>query len=605
MEYIQYGQYTVPSSDVCVNLGAGQPNSNLLPLNEFNNALKDLSNNANSTLLQYGQIKGYYQFRKTLAEYLSKEYDKYVDPDTLLVTQGITGALTLLLSVVIKDFNNCIVFCEDPTYFIALEIFIRDFQLNIVPIRMENDGINLDELEKMIHYYEGSNKYTESYQYILYTIPMYNNPTGYTMSNEKREKLAKLANKYNNLTVIADEVYHLLNFSTETNKYYPLYYHHNNFISMGSMSKIFAPAIRLGWIQANKNVISMLEKSGQLDSGGCVNPIGCAIMERIIQNGTLYDVKEKWKQFLENNCNKMHDTLIKTFGDEIQVYKPTGGYFLWVKINVSTEVASKFMEQYKVKYHYGNKFSLSKSYKNHFRLSFSWYSNEDIEIGINRLKDLFDTFKKTNVYVLGHNGKLGKLIVNELYKSDKFVFAGELNRNIDISQIRQYNSVIIDVSRPEGTKLLLENLLNSKLYIPLVVGTTGNLPMDLLEEYSKCAPTAISSNFSKGIDQFKKLINSIDKSLWSASITETHHIHKVDKPSGTALTLTKEYGNTLNDVISIREGEVIGKHELLLDSENESIIITHIAKSRNLFAEGALRWLSFVMNKSNGLFYDI
>lgn len=608
MESIQYGQYTVPDSEVCVNFGAGQPCSKYLPLDCFNNALKELTKNTNNSLLQYGAIKGYSNFRTILAEFLQPFYSNtYVDPEELLITQGVTGALTLLLSTLVKDYSKCIIFCEDPTYFLALNIF-KDFKLKVECIDMQSDGLNTNTLDMKLKEY--TEKFPD-YQFFLYTIPVYNNPTGITMSNEKRLKLKQIANKYPNFVVFADEVYQLLNFSTEEEEYMPLAYWHDNFISIGSMSKIFAPAVRLGWIQADKKFITELENSGQLDSGGCVNPIGCAIMEQIIKNGSLYLVKEFWQDFLERNCNKLYDCLMETFGDEIEIVKPKGGYFLWCKLKYnfySMETISKKMEDYKVKFHYGNKFSSSKMYGSYFRLSFSWYENEDIKIGVSRLKELFDSFNKKQVKILGHTGKLGKLIIKELEKNDKLTFAGGIGRDIDIQDLFSVNSIIIDVSRPEATRKLLEKLIEENKTIPLIIGTTGDLPMDLIEEYSKMAIVAISSNFSKGIEQMKKIINSIDKSMWNASIKEIHHIHKVDKPSGTAKTLAHEYGNIENEkIISIREGENYGTHELLLDSDSEQIIITHIAKSRNLFAEGAIRWLEYFieLDDFNGLYNHI
>jgi len=283
------------------------------------------------------------------------------------------------------------VFCEDPTYFIALNIFRIDFKLPINSVCMQEDGINIDYLEDQIKSYEANCK---DYQYIFYTIPMYNNPTGVTMSNEKRGSLAKLATKYPNLTVIADEVYQMLSFETELNTYVPMYFWHENFISVGSMSKIFSPALRLGWIHANKLVIKVLDSSGQMDSGGCVNPIGCAIMERVIKSGNLLEVKNKWRKFLEANCDKLYNKLIETFGDKIEIIKPTGGYFLWCKIKskIPIEEIAKAMENFKVKFHYGNKFSANKQCDFDFRLSFSWYFGNDLDIGVQRLKQLFDSF---------------------------------------------------------------------------------------------------------------------------------------------------------------------------------------------------------------------
>jgi 4-hydroxy-tetrahydrodipicolinate reductase len=142
-----------------------------------------------------------------------------------------------------------------------------------------------------------------------------------------------------------------------------------------------------------------------------------------------------------------------------------------------------------------------------------------------------------------------------------------------------------------------------------VIGTTGDLPMDLIKEYSRYVPVAICSNFSKGINTFKNIIKSIaDKDSWKVSMTETHHIRKKDSPSGTAKTLAKLYGNQFlseKEIISVRTGDVIGQHEITLDNGCETIMIIHSAKTRSLFANGSLNWIRWIIKQCNGLYYEI
>ena len=106
------------------------------------------------------------------------------------------------------------------------------------------------------------------------------------------------------------------------------------------------------------------------------------------------------------------------------------------------------------------------------------------------------------------------------------------------------------------------------------------------------------SNFSVGVNIFFELNKALAAAMkaqpqYTPSITETHHIHKLDKPSGTAKTLAEElrvmgYGLQDSEIESIREGEVPGTHVVKWDSEEDTIIITHIAKGRRGFALGAV-----------------
>ena len=131
--------------------------------------------------------------------------------------------------------------------------------------------------------------------------------------------------------------------------------------------------------------------------------------------------------------------------------------------------------------------------------------------------------------------------------------------------------------------------------VPVVCGSTGWDAASLLEEDKRVhdKPMLVwKSNFSVGVNIFFEMNKWLAEEMvkqpqYTPSITETHHIHKLDKPSGTAKTLAEQIGT--NVVIeSIREGEVPGTHEVKWDSEEDSIVITHIAKGRRGFALGAV-----------------
>ena len=131
--------------------------------------------------------------------------------------------------------------------------------------------------------------------------------------------------------------------------------------------------------------------------------------------------------------------------------------------------------------------------------------------------------------------------------------------------------------------------------VPVVCGSTGWDAASLIEEDKRIhkRPMLVwKSNFSVGVNIFFDLNKYLAEQMerqpqYTPSITETHHIHKLDKPSGTAKTLAEQIGT--NVVIeSIREGEVPGTHEVKWDSEEDTIIITHVAKGRRCFALGAV-----------------
>lgn len=616
-----YGQYKVTEADECINLGVGQPRNEMLPLDIINLALKKLSDNTNPAFLQYGSIQGYNEFRSELVNFLNNiifstlsEKHDLIDGNNLLITNGITGALHLILSLFkVKDIT---IYVEDPTYFLALNIF-KDFGLNIVGIPIDENGIRVDILENELE------KNIDSITF-LYIIPFFNNPTGYSLSECRLNELMELADIYTNLYVLSDEVYCFLSFTSYEIKK-PLALYHKSFISMNSFSKILAPSLRMGWMICSPELMKIFVNSGVLDSGGCVNPIGCGIIHELLKmpyrNMTgseyhfnfnivedkkciLHSIIEYWTKYLWKNNNFLYDSLEgKSFIESMRLSK--GGYFIWLKLkDIDAVELSKHMEKYKIKFHHGNKFSISQSYSNYIRLSYSWYGEEDYKLFVQRLCGLIGYEKsKFGVVILGGFGRLGKLIVENIRLSKEFYLVKILDRTLNIDDIYK-SHVIVDVSSVEGTTTLLNKLLEYKLYRPLLIGTTGALPMDLITQYSKYAPVALSSNFSFGINQFKKIIGCIDLDEWSdVSMIERHHDKKKDAPSGTAIMLSKLI--EVNKIVSIREGDIIGEHELILQNDDECITIKHCVINRNVFAKGSLYWIKFIVRLGNGIYDKI
>lgn len=626
-ELPQYGQYTVPTSDKCVALRVGQPSNSHLPLNEF------LYNSSTAAirpgLLQYGKIEGYDEFRIDLAKFLSDEYNTLVKHDNLLVTNGISFTLPMLITRYAGKYKDVTIFCENPTYFLALNIF-KEMGLIVKSINMNSDGLDIKKLSKKLE-----NINTDK-PVFLYTIPISHNPTGYTLSHEKRIELSKLADKHKNLIVLADEVYHLLSFDNELkedkNSVLPMCSYHKNFLSLNTFSKIFAPGVRLGWIQADKSHIDFISGSAILDSSGAMNPIMSAYIHESIKNGfsdenfkmSLQFVKSNWIKFLKTNCDVLYNEINIQLKDYIvDVQKPKGGYFLWIqfKKHISTSKLFDKMLDYGITFLHGNKFSPDESLDNCMRVSFSWYQGDDYKLAISRLKQLLDEQFKTKIYILGHNGKLGNLITKEIAKTDNLSFVRGLGKEIDISYITN-DDIIIDVSRAEGTIQLLTKLLEYKVYPKIIIGTTGHdesILNNLIKEYATKNAIAKTSNFSYGISLFKKLISVIDTTKWNVKMSEVHHIHKIDKPSGTSKILADAYNskysldtsNLNNDLIkpenidSFREGETPGIHTLILDDGSQTISIEHVAKSRDLFAKDCIKWINFIINKKGGIWNDI
>jgi 4-hydroxy-tetrahydrodipicolinate reductase len=170
-------------------------------------------------------------------------------------------------------------------------------------------------------------------------------------------------------------------------------------------------------------------------------------------------------------------------------------------------------------------------------------------------------------------------------------------------------NALIEFTLPEGT---MENLAACvKHNVGMVIGTTGFSTDQIkeIEEASKKIPVVFASNMSVGVNLLFKITELVAGKIGQCkiNISETHHIHKKDKPSGTAKTLAEvaEQASGLRveqPIESKREGEVIGDHEIVFETEYDTIRLSHHAKDRDMFAKGALEAVKFLQDKKSGLF---
>ena len=193
------------------------------------------------------------------------------------------------------------------------------------------------------------------------------------------------------------------------------------------------------------------------------------------------------------------------------------------------------------------------------------------------------------IAIIGY-GKMGHMIEEiALQRGHEVVARIDVGDAFDLANA----DVAIEFTTPATAK---ENILRAWAQnVPVVCGSTGWDAQALLEEDKRLhtKPMLVwSSNYSVGVNIFFELNKELAAKMasqpqYTPSITEIHHIHKLDKPSGTAKTLAEAIGNNVQ-IESIREGEVPGTHEVKWDSEEDTIIIAHIAKGRRGFALGAV-----------------
>lgn len=356
-----------------IDLGSGNPGLELMPLEGLQRAADQYFADAEPRTLQYGAEEGNGYFLAALADFLTSNTENAAQPGSLLATAGASSALDLLCTLYTQPGD--VVFVEEPTYFLALRVF-RDHDLQLVSIPMDEDGLKLDALQ---------DKLKEHQPKFLYTIPTYHNPASLTLSRTRRDRLAALAAEHDFL-LLADEVYHLLNYTGAPPRPFAGYAGGvQQVISINSFSKILAPGLRLGWVQAHQAVIERLAGCGQLDSGGGMNPFTSAVVRFLIESGDLGDNIRMLKATYHTRLQAMAGALEEHLPEA--VYRvPEGGFFFWVRLpGIQAAALRPRARDREVDFRPGGLFSSRQGLGEYLRLSFSYYEPGEIEEGVKRL----------------------------------------------------------------------------------------------------------------------------------------------------------------------------------------------------------------------------
>ena len=363
-----------------IDLGMGNPDYSLLPMGLLHKAADTYFATMDPRPLQYGLEQGNAFFRHALARFLAMNHRGVpVDPDLLFVTTGASSALDLICTLYTR--SGDVILVEEPSYFLALRIF-EDHGLKVISLPMDGSGVCLDTLEDRI---------AEYHPKLIYIIPAFQNPSGVTLTQGRREKLITLAQRHNVL-IVADEVYHLLAYTQPPPRSFASYVGEmEQVISVNSFSKILAPGLRLGWIQAGRTVIRRLSSSGLLDSGGGMNPFTSALVANLIESGGLEDNIANLRDEYASRLNAMGMAL-RQYLPTSEWLQPHGGFFYWVRLpGVDAAELRARAQDFNVGLRQGTLFSSRNEMQDYFRLSFSFYDPERIEEGIKRLGVCLET----------------------------------------------------------------------------------------------------------------------------------------------------------------------------------------------------------------------
>ena len=357
-----------------IDLGMGNPDTRLLPVESIRRSAEEYFAGGDPRPLQYGTEQGDGYFRAALADFLTTAYGVPVGPEQLFITAGASSALDLLCTHYTR--SGDVVFVEEPTYFLALRVF-DDHGLRVVPLPMDEDGLRSDALDEALRHYRPK---------FLYTVPTFQNPSGRTLSQTRRETLVEIAQRQN-FFLVADEVYHLLPYTQTPPKPFAAYAKDAAHVfSINSFSKILAPGLRLGWIQVHDRVIQRLAGSGLLDSGGGLAPFTSALLRDLIESGGLAEniARLRWEYARRRD---VMEGALRQYLPQAEYHQPQGGFFFWARLpGENTGELRPTAQEHQVDFRPGTLFSANQGMREYMRLCFAYYQPDKLKEGVKQLR---------------------------------------------------------------------------------------------------------------------------------------------------------------------------------------------------------------------------
>lgn len=361
-----------------ISFAAGNPAPEAFPVEAVEKITEDILRKNPIGALQYSISEGYTPLRDKLKSYLKERNNIGQDFDELIITSGAQQGIEIACKVMCNPGDTVI--CENPSFVGSLNAF-KSFDVNLVGVDVEADGISVEGLEEALK----ENPNTK----LVYLIPNFQNPTGITMSLEKRMACYELCKKYGAI-ILEDNPYGELRFSGNDVPTIKSLDTDGIVIYCGSFSKVLSPGLRVGYSYACKELIQKMVVCKQV-SDVHTNILGQMICYEFMANYDFAEHIKKLQEIYRNKCNLMLDCLSKHLNPKISYTHPEGGLFIWCTLpeNVNMMEFCKRAVQNKVAVVPGNAFLPSEEYKTQsFRLNFSTPTDEQIIKGIEILGEL-------------------------------------------------------------------------------------------------------------------------------------------------------------------------------------------------------------------------
>lgn len=307
-----------------IDLAWGHPDMRLLPVEPIRRASDRALSKYAGAMLTYGIDRGVKPLRDAVQQWLATHEGIAPSDNELMISAGNSHALALVGAMYAQPGD--VVFVENPTYHLALRI-LRDMPIQIRPIPCDEEGMLVDELVAQVAMCRTLNQRIA----FIYMIPTCQNPTGVTLSADRRVALKQLVESQD-LLVVEDDVYRELWYNAPP--LLPLWQTiaRGHVIRLGSFAKSLAPGLRIGYITASAPIIDRLSGCGLLDSGGGMAHYPGLMVAELIDSGDYAAIVASYRTAYAQRRDALHNALLPLQQQGYQWQLPTGGYFLWMRL---------------------------------------------------------------------------------------------------------------------------------------------------------------------------------------------------------------------------------------------------------------------------------
>ncbi|BAP85283.1 aminotransferase [Paucilactobacillus hokkaidonensis JCM 18461] len=365
-----------------MSFAGGLPAPELFPVKQVKAAADAVFDEKGQAALQYGSSQGVPELRDVIVDRLKVEGIE-TDTDHVMVATGSQQSIDLTGKMFLDE--GSVVIVEDPTYLTAVDVF-RSYGARFVGVDMDEDGMKMDALEQALK--------DNPEARLIYTIPTFQNPTGRTMTLERRKKLVELAVKYD-VMVLEDNPYGAIRWEGDNLPSLKSMDTTGHVIYMGTLSKILAPGLRLGWVVAEPALIkkyTMMKQSADLHTDSLAQYIAAKYFAQNDINAhiaTITALYHKREQLMVNAIDKY-------FPAGVTHSNPEGGMFLWVMVPGVQDTQKLFDAALKrnVAIVPGDPFFGNETIPGTFRMNYSNTPEDKIEDGVKHLAEAISEVMK-------------------------------------------------------------------------------------------------------------------------------------------------------------------------------------------------------------------